>query len=241
MYKFKLDKFLVTISLLSGSLSCLAMLTEKNQTQKEFKQEQELKNKYLMKSITLANIVGIKQAIENGACINFVNEYYDTPLIKAARIYDYDIVKLLIDLKADVNQKVYETALYVAASANSHSIIKLLIDSGADVNVQCEVGEITPLSNYLYNSLTQEIDLDTVKFFLNAGTDISLKNLNTKETALDFTKRLKHLSDMSEILKLLIEWQEKTEQIIRTEVGKYLIPDIANIVCEYAVGPREEK
>lgn len=227
MHKLKLNKFLA-ISLLSYSLSCLAMFTEKNQTQIEAQ-------KSLTKSIIFEKLSDIKRAIKEGADINFVDILDDTPLILAVRKDNYDVVKFLIDLGADVNKTTNEeknTALHEASNI-SPEIIRLLIDSGADVNSQKERG-VTPLLDYLHGKLMgKKIDLDIVQLFLNSGADLSLKNRKTNETALDLTKRL----NMPKELKLLQEWQEKQRQFIKKEAGEYLISDLCDIAGEYVVGP----
>jgi hypothetical protein len=65
-----------------------------------------------------------------------------TPLVAAVKMADVDMVKLLIDRKADVNMACHEenevtTPLIAATKAAAMNVIKVLIDSGADVNQQC--------------------------------------------------------------------------------------------------------
>jgi ankyrin repeat protein len=69
-----------------------------------------------------------------------------TPL-HAASHRSTDVVKLLLDAKADVNAKAEDdhTPLYLAASGGSKEVVALLLDRGADVSAVTKYDRFTPL------------------------------------------------------------------------------------------------
>jgi hypothetical protein len=97
----------------------------------------------------------LKLLINNGQDLNAVDEY-GCPLILnvltegSGRIDKFDLLKLLIEKKANVNatDKFKNTALHVLCRKigvdNDQLMVQLLIDNGADFNLQNEDG-LTPL------------------------------------------------------------------------------------------------
>ncbi len=86
---------------------------------------------------------GIELLLKLGCNINFANEDGDTLLIKAASHNDHsDIVKLLIDKKADLEKKnkYGETALLCAAKYSICDNLIYLLKAGADVSVVDKYG-----------------------------------------------------------------------------------------------------
>ena len=77
--------------------------------------------------------------IEYGANVNAKGEEYGTALIAAVHGSHKDVVKILLENGADVNEREARedpTALYVAASSRHSEVMKLSLDRGADSNAE---------------------------------------------------------------------------------------------------------
>ena len=72
--------------------------------------------------------------------VNPKGRFFVSPLMHALK--DFEMVKLLIDHGADVNQKNFRgaTALMAAAGAGTPALVKYLIEKGADVHARDEEG-----------------------------------------------------------------------------------------------------
>lgn len=85
------------------------------------------------------NYTGVEEALKYGADINGICLFKgamcgQTPLYIAIRFDNVDIVRLLLDKGADVNNKSNQLSLLeLAYRCNNFVIVKLLIDRGADV------------------------------------------------------------------------------------------------------------
>ncbi len=65
-----------------------------------------IKLKVLSGSMDASDITEIRKLIEAGADVNVINKYGATPLIMASQKGYAEVVKLLLDAKADVNVKI---------------------------------------------------------------------------------------------------------------------------------------
>lgn len=137
-------KFFIICSMLFSSL-CFA---QTEATQKLF---QAIKKNDLSKA---------REAIQEGADINGVNDSKaptTTMLVKAVKLNRLEIVKLLLENNANVNQRkpidLY-SGLMVAAKYNFAPIAKLLIDNGADVNQYSVMMRTSLYIAALHNSLS---------------------------------------------------------------------------------------
>jgi len=98
------------------------------------------------------DIDAIEKQIKNGAPVNAKNKMGITPLHLAALNNRYELVKKLIDKKADVNAKTskdaffaFFTPLHFASQKDANiPTVKLLIENGADLNARGGLGS-TPL------------------------------------------------------------------------------------------------
>ncbi|GFF47148.1 ankyrin repeat-containing domain protein [Aspergillus udagawae] len=85
-----------------------------------------------------------------------------------------EIVKLLLEAGADVNQQLtqgkYGSALAAAASKSNTEIVKLLLEAGADVNQQLTQGRY---GSALAAAATAWRNSETVKPLLEAGADVN--------------------------------------------------------------------
>ncbi len=125
--------------------------------------------------------------------INISNEKGITPLMYAVSYSNSEIVKYLIDNKADVNAKnnMGTTVLMFACSYSQDSkIIDLLIDNGADINIENSNGK-TALDYIKNNTKLNQTDI--------------IKKFSTTETVNESEK-------MSET-KVISEIQQNTDSV----------------------------
>ncbi len=79
----------------------------------------------------------MRNALEEGTDINIKNDKGWTALMGASMNGHLEIVELLIEKGADVNDNIIGTTVLMCASLNGHiEIVEFLIDNGADVNVR---------------------------------------------------------------------------------------------------------
>jgi hypothetical protein len=118
-----------------------------------------------------------------------------TPLYRAAKEGQTEIVKQLIAKNFDVNAKKLAsgtTALWIAAQKGHIDVIKLLLEKGADINTKANTG-VTPLMIAAAAGHTK-----VVKLLLENGADANIKD-NDLKTALLHAEGWGH----TEIIKLL--------------------------------------
>ncbi|WIH81251.1 ankyrin repeat domain-containing protein [Brachyspira pilosicoli] len=126
------------------------------------------------------------------------DDYNYTPLMIAAAINDYDMVKFLVEKGADVNAKTHfeyssvETPLLLSLDNENSSVAEYLINNGADINVTNEDGE-TPL---MYASKVHNIKV--IELLIQKGADINAFD-NYGNTALIYG------ANNLETVKLLVE------------------------------------
>ena len=137
------------------------------------KEDKEGLNASLLIAVDKNNKDMVTLLLKNGANPDYEAGYYsDTPLHLAISKGFDDIVKLLLDKKADVNLKnsYGNTPLHVAVSVGNDNLIKLLLDKKADVNAKGS-GDDTPLHIAIRKGY-----YDVAKLLLDRKADINLKN-----------------------------------------------------------------
>lgn len=149
----------------------------------------------------------VKKAIDDGAYINAQDDDDGrTPLIIASILNpDIEIIRLLIENGADVNQRDKEgkpILVYVSAKSSDPEMIKVLIENGAKVNEIFEDG-VTLLM--IASRINPEPEI--TKFFLHSGIDVNAKDVNGK-TALDYAKGNENLYN-SDVYKEMEELMSK--------------------------------
>jgi ankyrin repeat protein len=85
--------------------------------------------------------------IKNGANVNFQDAFGVAPLHGAARTNQLEVIKILLENKADVNLPTTtgkETPLHYAARYNNADVVKLLLDKGANKNA-LDASGVSPL------------------------------------------------------------------------------------------------
>ncbi|XP_057318733.1 ankyrin-1-like [Microplitis mediator] len=109
-----------------------------------------------------------------------VNTWYGYPLHIAVKNKNNDIVKLLIENKADVNfiGTAGETALSLAVEKESFELVKILLDNGADINLSSDK-DYSPLQHAIMKG-----NYRISQYLINHGANINAlcrrKELTTK-------------------------------------------------------------
>jgi ankyrin repeat protein len=152
-------------------------------------------NDMLIKGALTGNIKLVKKAIKNGADLNSKEPAKgNTALMLAAYYKHHKIVDLLIQSKADVNERDLEanTALMKAAWTGGVKSAKLLIKAKTDINAK----EINGMTALMIAAFYGHIDI--VKLLVQANCDTSIKD-NDGYTALMNAQHQKH----TDIVKFL--------------------------------------
>jgi ankyrin repeat protein len=146
----------------------------------------------LLEAARDGNIEAVRQHLAAGADVNAKNDYGSTPLHRAAIT---EIAELLIAKGADVNAKMDNglTPLHYAAVEGRKEITELLIAAGADVNAKddrsgtpldsANSGTYAPLRKHggkhgTIHGAAYGGDIEVVKEFLAAGTDVNAKTMH---------------------------------------------------------------
>jgi len=117
--------------------------------------------KTLSVSMKSDDIEKIRELTKNGADVNVRNEYNATPLIKASGEGYAEIVKLLLEAKADVNAATNadaSTPLYIASGNGHTEVVKLLLEAKANINAVTTNG-LTPLYIASFQGHTEVVKL----------------------------------------------------------------------------------
>ncbi|MGL9757805.1 MAG: ankyrin repeat domain-containing protein [Wolbachia sp.] len=98
--------------------------------------EQMELNEQLINAAKEGNIEQIRKLIEDGADVNAINEFRQTPLHKAIELGRRETAELLLEKGADVNaaDRCGETPLHVAIRYNRKELVELLLNGGANIN-----------------------------------------------------------------------------------------------------------
>ncbi|WP_248928021.1 ankyrin repeat domain-containing protein [Paenibacillus hamazuiensis] len=125
-------------------------------------------NQELLQAFKNKDIQTVKIILASGIDLNHRTPGTDTYLFRAwsgQRDYDFEIVKLLIEYGADLNDPA-SPAITMAAGKGSIQELQYVLDRGADINAVSHVGK-SALWQAAYKG-----DMEVVKFLLNAGIDI---------------------------------------------------------------------
>ncbi len=160
-------------------------------------------NEDLITAAKEGNIEGVKSALKAGAKINYKSKYDksrfdlegDTALLKAVGEHNLDIVKFLLESKADPNIKNNsgDTAIMYVSRSESCSddeleILKLLIKYKADINIKDSDND-TPLIMMCRSNTDKSPCIE----ILLQNKNIKLNEKNSEgETALSYSKSFNH-------------------------------------------------
>ena len=172
----------------------------------------------------------IEFLLKNGADINSVDNYGNTPLMNAVMargryiVYDSDeyketlkIAKTLLKYGANVNliSQYGYTALMEASGSGHYDAVKLLVENGAKINALNNRKEtaLNVAINKLGNKYKTKGFYKIVAFLLENGADLTAKNRDDKN-AIDLLKeraeelKNKHDTDFDSVRKMIAEAQK---------------------------------
>lgn len=185
-----------------GSVECLELLVQFSEDKKAKVNEAD-KNKCtaLHKCAYDGDVRVSKWLLKNGAVVDAKDVHDTTPLLVAVKMGREDIVDLLIEHHADVNQKDSHNnrAVHYCASRCLPRILKKLVQSGASVAVQNEEFN-NPLHLAAINQRGdsnewENLVVDLVRF----GCDLKQENASSKVPEAYVGRALKHLFTHDEV------------------------------------------
>jgi ankyrin repeat protein len=132
------------------------------------KKHTHLLHTQLIQAIENGDLDEVKHLISEGVKVNYANDTYSrTAIEKASEIGKLEIVRFLIESRANVNNYYERHPLVVATSKNFVDISNLLIEAGADVNTNPNE-DLTPLSNAVSSN-----SIGLVRKLVEAGADVN--------------------------------------------------------------------
>jgi hypothetical protein len=129
------------------------------------------------------SVAVIRRSCEAGVAVDTVDEWGNTPLILASVYGNAEIVRTLLEFKANPNaqNKWAGTAIIESASRGFLDVVMCLVDHGANLNSQNKVGD-TALAMAAYKA-----HVDVVLHLVEAGSDPAIRDTKGK-TAVDRAK-----------------------------------------------------
>ena len=184
----------------SCNMSRKTLVRMLREIQTVIKEDVLLQHTKFIQAVKNGDVQAVLSSLSSGADINIRDRENIPVLIWAANSGHVDIVKLLLDKGADVNEKEVNTgitALWIASQNGHADVVKLLLDKGADINVKRIDTETTALWMASQNGHTE-----VVKLLLDKSPEIDLEKPNTDGvTALWIASQDGH----AEVVKLLLD------------------------------------
>ena len=128
----------------------------------------------LVKAVAQGDVAKLNALLKAGGDANARDDKGDTLLMKAAEKGTIDLIKLLLENKADIDARSLEdqyTALYKAAENGHTEAVNLLLDQHADMTPYTDAGSFSAFTTAILND-----HLDVVQAFIAHGADINAKN-----------------------------------------------------------------
>ena len=163
----------------------------------------------LTEAVNKGNMAAVKKVLQSGS-VNARNSQGETALIVATLKNDFEMVKYLLSIGANVNQAIEPPTrrrpkkddcdcppIDVGATpliyAKDQKIVRLLLDAGADVNARTSDRDTVLIRSASYASC------EVIGALLNAGANVNLQN-TTGDTALHYAA----FNGRSDILQMLL-------------------------------------
>lgn len=139
----KKKKNILVVTLISILCSNQIIKSMENSPKILEKSAQQALDTYLFNSSAQGNYNSVKNAITEGANVNYANETTGaTPLHNAVLKNHFNIINLLITNGANINAKdLFDvTPLIKSASTGNLEMVQFLLKQGADINAKAELG-----------------------------------------------------------------------------------------------------
>ncbi len=149
-------------------------------------EKQKMLANKLVNAVREQNIEETENLIKAGADINTLVIGMH-PLMLACETGNKELVKLLIEYGANLNQQDYDgysALLYVTDNTNNVEIARLLLKAGANPNIK-GFGGITPLHTAVFKGNPEMVEL-----LIEYGADVNAKDEMKGETPLDLASGL---------------------------------------------------
>ena len=135
----------------------------------------------------------------HGSSVDPRDEYLWSPLHCAASSGDVELVRVLVELKADINAQTRsaQTPLHVASyydPPNCHKVARYLLEHGADVNARMESGA-TPL-----HRASEHGGVEVARVLIERGADIDAEDDSGRTPS-----QIASMNRLDEFVKLLSE------------------------------------
>ena len=162
------------------------------------KQQMAISEAQFLNAAIEGDIITIRQAIQQGINIDYKGDDEWTALCWAITLQKFDIAKLLIENKADVNyqEKVEgESVLMLAATTEKENpeLVQMLLDKGANVDLKDCVG---------WTALMHAVSADNVniaKILLEGGANPDIKH--EKDEELESPREIAKTRKMRDLFK----------------------------------------
>ncbi len=170
-----------------------------------------------------------------------------TPLSLAIEQNNIDLVKMLLELGAEINPK--SNSYLPLLTTNQAEMTALLLSSGADITF------ISPENKTLVMSAVEQLNKELLEFLLNNNADINMRDNESNTSIFYLPKAIKKYSDMpqeeflikfKDVLKLLLDTgadinerdgNGSTLLILSAQAGSPYYPQILAILTELGANP----
>ncbi|WP_339043682.1 ankyrin repeat domain-containing protein [Spiroplasma endosymbiont of Apeira syringaria] len=135
-------------------------------------------------------------------------ETFCSPLYYAVNNNNIEIVKLLLENDADINEQDINgcAPLHWAIECNNIEIVKLLLENDADINAQ-EKSLATPLHLSIYTN-----NFDMIKLLLEKGADLNIKDIGEFTTLNVLLKKYNISSEISQLLLKQVNFKKNIKR-----------------------------